>query len=244
VIRRAVAAALACACAAMALSACETTQDTSARLSKRAKGLANQQGLRIGRENPDVRVRATAVLRDANGIAAVVELQNTGPTQASLPVAIAVDDAKGKPIFRNDAAGLERTLVEMPLLRKGESAWWVNNQVIAAGTPAKVAARIGQARAQAPADTPAIEISNVHTGSDADGVFATGIVANRSKIVQKRLTIFCVARRGGRVVAAGRAIIDRLPPAPTPKPTKFTVFFIGNPKGARLEFAAPPTVLK
>jgi hypothetical protein len=244
VIRRAVAAALACACAAMALSACESTQDTSARLSKRAKGLANQQGLRIGRENADVRVRATAVLRDANGIAAVVELQNTGPTQASLPVAIAVDDAKGKPIFRNDAAGLERTLVEMPLLRKGESAWWVNNQVIAAGTPAKVAARVGQARAQAPADTPAIEISNVHTGSDADGVFATGIVANRSKIVQKRLTIFCVARRGGRVVAAGRAIIERLPPAPTPKPTKFTVFFIGNPKGARLEFAAPPTVLK
>jgi hypothetical protein len=244
VIRRAVAAALACACAATALSACETTQATSARLAKRAKGLANQQGLRIGRDNPDVRVRATAVLRDANGIAAVVELQNTGPAQASLPVAIAVDDAKGKPIFRNDAAGLERTLVEMPLLRKGERAWWVNNQVTAAGVPAKVAARVGQARAQAPADTPAIEISKVHTGRDADGLFATGIVTNPSKIAQKRLTIFCVARRGGRVVEAGRSIIDNLPPAPTRKPTKFTVFFIGNPKGARLEFAAPPTVLK
>ena len=89
-IRGAVAAALACACAATALSACETTQDTSARLAKRAKGLANQQGLSVGRENPDVRVRTTAVVQDANGIAAVVELQNTGPAQASLPVAIAV----------------------------------------------------------------------------------------------------------------------------------------------------------
>jgi hypothetical protein len=244
VIRGAVAAALACACAATSLSACESTQDTSARLAKRAKGLANQQGLKIARDNPSVRVRTTAVLRDANGIAAVVELQNTGPAQAALPVAIAVDDAKGKPIFRNDAAGLDPSLVQMPLLRKGERAWWVNNQVTAAGVPAKVAARVGQARAQAPADTPVIEISKVHVGRDADGVFAEGIVANRSKIAQKRLTIYCVARRGGRVVAAGRAIIDRLAPAPTPKPTKFTVFFIGNPKGARLEFAAPPTVLK
>jgi hypothetical protein len=244
VIRRAVAAALACACAATALSACESTQDTSARLAKRAKGLANQQGLKIGRDNPGVRVGTTAVVHDANGIAAVVELQNTGAAQAALPVAIAVDDAKGKPIFRNDAAGLDPSLVEMPLLRKGEHAWWVNNQVTAAGVPVKVAARVGQARAAAPANTPVIEISNVHVGSDADGIFAEGIVTNRSKIAQKRLTIFCVARRGTTVVAAGRAIIDRLAPAPTPKPTKFTVFFIGNPKGARLEFAAPPTVLK
>jgi hypothetical protein len=244
VTRGAVAAALACACAATALSACESTQDTSARLAKRAKGLANQQGLKIARDNPTVRVRTTAVVHDANGIAAVVQLQNTGNAQASVPVAIAVDDAKGKPIFRNDAAGLDRSLVEMSLLRKGESAWWVNNQVIAAGVPAKVAARVGEAKAQAPPDTPAIEISKVHVGSDADGVYAEGIVTNHSKIAQKRLTIFCVARRGGRVVAAGRAIIDRLLPAPTPKPTKFTVFFIGKPKGARLEFAAPPTVLK
>jgi hypothetical protein len=244
VIRGAVAGVLACACAATALSACESTQDTSARLAKRAKGLGSQQGLKVTRENPDVRVRTTAVVRDANGIAAVVELQNTGPAQASLPVAIAVDDAKGKPIFRNDTAGLDPSLVSMPLLRKGEHAWWVNNQVTAAGVPAKVAARVGAAKAQAPPDTPVIEISKVHVGSDADGVYAEGFVANRSKIPQKRLTIFCVARRGGRVVAAGRAIIERLMPAPTPKPTKFTVFFIGNPKGARLEFAAPPTVLK
>jgi hypothetical protein len=244
VIRGAVAAALACACAATSLSACESTQDTSARLAKRAKGLSNQQGLKIARDNPSIRVQTTAVVHDANGIAVVVELQNTGAAQAALPVAIAVDDAKGKPIFRNDAAGLDPSLVEMPLLRKGERAWWVNNQVTAAGVPVKVAARVGAAKAPAPADTPVIEISKVHVGSDADGIFAQGIVTNRSKIAQKRLTIFCVARRGTTVVAAGRAIIDRLAPAPTPKPTQFTVFFIGNPKGARLEFAAPPTVLK
>ena len=45
------------------------------------------------------------------------------------------------------------------------------------------------------------------------------------------------------VVAAGRGILDVLPPAGA-KPTKFTAFFIGNPKGAKLSFSAPPTVLE
>ena len=62
-------------------------------------------------------------------------------------------------------------------------------------------------------------------------------------MAQKRLTIFCVARKGAKVVAAGRGILDVLPPAGA-KPTRFTVFFIGNPKGAKLSFSAPPTVLE
>ena len=39
--------------------------------------------------------------------------------------------------------------------------------------------------------------------------------------------------KGAKVVAAGRGILDVLPPAGA-KPTPFTVFFIGNPKGAKL----------
>ena len=48
---------------------------------------------------------------------------------------------------------------------------------------------------------------------------------------------------GPAVVAAGRGILDALPPAGA-KPTRFTIFFIGNPKGAKLSFSAPPTVLE
>jgi len=55
--------------------------------------------------------------------------------------------------------------------------------------------------------------------------------------------ISCVARRGGRVVAAGRAIVDRLGAKGT-KPQLFRIFFIGNPKGAKLTLFAPPTVLR
>ena len=57
------------------------------------------------------------------------------------------------------------------------------------------------------------------------------------------MTIFGVARHGSKIVAAGRGIVDRIPPAGG-KPTPFSVFFIGNPKGAKLSFAAPPTVLE
>jgi hypothetical protein len=69
-------------------------------------------------------------------------------------------------------------------------------------------------------------------------------VANASSIPQKRLVISCVARRGPDILAAGRGIVDRLAPAAdSRKPTTFTVFFIGDPKGARVACAAPSTVL-
>jgi hypothetical protein len=230
--------------AALALSACQTTQELSAQRAKEAKKLVNQKGLTVSALNPDVAVGATSIVQDKNGIAAVVELRNTGrAAQAGLPVSIAVTDAKGKALYRNDVAGLEDSLVSMALLAKGEDAFWVNNQITATGKPAKVQARVGAAKGKVPAQVPSFAISGVQLESDTDGVFAKGTIVNRSKVVQKRLTVFCVARKGPKIVAAGRAILDALPAAGA-KPTRFTVFFIGNPKGAKLSFAAPPTVLE
>jgi hypothetical protein len=229
---------------ALALSACQTTQELSAQRSREAKKLVNQKGLTVARENPNVTVGATSIVQDENGIAAVVELRNTGKLAlAGLPVSIAVTDAKGKPLYRNDVAGLEDSLVSMALLGKGEDAFWVNNQITAAGKPAKVQAKVGAAKGRVPARVPSFAISGVGLQSDSGSVFAKGTIVNRSKVAQKRLTIFCVARKGAKVVAAGRGILDVLPPAGA-KPTRFTVFFIGNPKGAKLSFSAPPTVLE
>jgi hypothetical protein len=230
--------------AALALSACQTTQELSAQRARDAKKLVNQKGLTVSRANPDIAIGVTSVIQDKNGIAAVVELRNTGKVaQAGLPVSIAVTDAAGKPLYRNDVAGLEDSLVSMPLLTKGEDAFWVNNQITAAGKPAKVQARVGAAKGKVPGQPPSFTISKVALQSDSGSVFAKGRIVNRSKVAQKRLTIFCVARRGAKVVAAGRGILDVLPPAGA-KPTQFTVFFIGNPKGAKLSFSAPPTVLE
>ena len=230
--------------AALALSACQTTQELSAQRAKTAKKLVAEKGLTIGKANPDVAVGRTAVLQDANGIAAVVELRNKGRgPQARLPVAISVVDAHGKALYRNDIAGLEDSLVSMALLDRGQDAFWVNNQITASGKPARVRAVVGVGKGRAPARVPSLQISGVRLSSDSGSVIAKGRIANRSKVAQKRVTIFCVARRGAKIVAAGRAIVDRVPPAGG-KPVPFTVFFIGNPKGARLSFSAPPTVLE
>jgi hypothetical protein len=232
------------AAAAVGLSACQTTQELSAQRAKSAKKLVAEKGLTIGKANPDVAVGRTAVVQDANGIAAVVELRNKGKgAQAQLPVAISVTDAAGKPLYQNNIAGLEDSLVSMALLDGGQDAFWVNNQVTATGKPATVKATVGMAKGKLPAKVPSLELSDVSLSTDSGSTVAKGTIVNKSPIAQKRVTIFCVARRGSKIVAAGRGIVDRIPPAGG-KPTPFNVFFIGNPKGAKLSFAAPPTVLE
>jgi hypothetical protein len=131
------------------------------------------------------------------------------------------------------------------VLGAGQEADWVNNQILVAGKATKVAAQVGAAKGKAGAHgLPKIVLSNIKAGRDEDGDYAKGTVANASAIVQKRLVISCVARDGDKVLAAGRAIVDRLAPAAASrKPATFTVFFIGDPQQARLTCTAPPTVL-
>ena len=187
----------------------------------------------------------TAIVQDANGVAAVVRVKNTGPVQVALPVAITVADAKGKKLYANDTPGLDASLTSLPVLDAGEEADWVNNQILVAGKASKVVAQVGAAKGNAGAgELPKIMVSDVTAGRDEDGSYVKGIVTNKSAIVQTRLVVSCVAREGDKVLAAGRAIVERLAPAArSPKPTSFTVFFIGDPQQAELACTAPPTVL-
>ncbi len=76
-----------------------------------------------------------------------------------------------------------------------------------------VKVRVGQAQGAAPRELPRIELAQPRLEEDQiTGFEAVGRVTNASDIEQKRLVIFCVARKAGKVVAAGRAIVDRLAP--------------------------------
>jgi len=231
-----------------ALTGClgvETTQDKSAAKAKLAVDrIKNQTGLTIAKVNPDVKVEQSAVVQDPNGVAAVVHVKNTGSTQVAVPVAITVSDAAGKKLYANDAAGLDPSLVSLPVIAAGQEAYWVNNQILVAGKAKDIKAEVGAAKAGAPADLPKITLADVTVGHDEDGTYAKGTVRNESPIEQRRLTVSCVALEGAKVLAAGRAVIERLPAAAAAtKPTPFTVFFIGDPKHAKLTCSAPPTVL-
>jgi hypothetical protein len=233
----------------LSLSGClgvETTPEKSARAAAKAQtAVTSQKGLQIGAANAQVKVEDASLVQDPNGVAAVVRLKNTGPTQVTLPVAVAVSDAKGKKLYANDVPGLDPSLTSLAVLRAGEEVDWVNNQILVAGKAAKVAAQVGRAKGSpAPGALPKIVIEGVTHGKDEDGFFAHGTLRNASGVSQKRLVVTCVARDGGEVVAAGRAVVEKLDPFATiKKPTKFTVFFIGDPKSAQLDCSAPPTVL-
>ena len=241
--------AVAALAAVLGLTGClgvETTPEKSARAeAKASKELKEQQkGLKIGKPNTTIKVETSALVQDPNGVAAVVRIKNTGSVQASVPIAITVDDAKGKKLYANDIPGLDPSLTSVAVVEAGQEVDWVNNQILVAGKAAKVAAVVGAAKGKAPGALPKIVISDVMHDKDEDGFYAQGTIANASDVPQKRLVVTCVARDGDKVIAAGRAVVEKLDPAKIlKKPTKFTVFFIGDPKRADLTCSAPPTVL-
>jgi hypothetical protein len=241
-------AALLLAAAPFVLGGClgvETTPEKSAEKAKLAvDSIKDQKGLSITSVNRTVRVAQSTVVQDANGVAAVLRLENTGATQVQVPVGVTVFDAKGKQLYVNDTPGLDKSLTSLPVLAAGEETYWVNNQILVAGKASKAQGAIGTATGKAPGALPKIALTGIAVGRDEEGVYAKGTIRNESAIAQKRLVVSCVARDGDKVIAAGRAVVDALAPAAdSKKPTTFTVFFIGDPKQAKLACSAPPTVL-
>jgi len=224
---------------ALTLTGCETNIQRSAQLRHDHHPVAAQTGLIVKRESRYVKVLGTTVLHDENGIAAVVTLRN-GSSHAlrEVPVAITLREPGGKTLYQNDIPGLSAPLAHVPLLLPGQSFDWIDDQIQASGTPGPLSARVGEAPPVS-GRPPSIAVTGVHLFDDpTNGIGAEGTVANRSAVAQEELVVFAVGRRGGRIVAAGRAIV---PNAPASSSTPFQVFFIGNPKGASLELSAPPT---
>jgi hypothetical protein len=236
---------IALALVAFALSGCESSQEKSAKLERQAKlhpVAAQTPGLSIARTSRDVKVLSATVLGGSEGDAVVVKLENTSShALANVPLQITVRDSAGASVYTNTAAGLGHTLISAPLLGPHGQLVWVDDQVQASGrTAASVTARAWEAPSASGA-LPRISVHAVKPFEDqVNGVGAEGEVVNGSQITQKELVVYAVASKGGRIVAAGRAILPQAPPGAT----RFQVFFVGEPKGASLQVAAPPTTLR
>lgn len=237
--RRTVALALPLICAA-ALPACESTQDKAAQLRKQGAKAFSQKGLSVKRKSKSVEVSGRTVLSDPNGTAAVVELENrTSKTLRGVPIAIDVTDGR-KSLFKNDDPGLEPSLVGIPVIRPRERVAWINDQVFAE-SPKAVKVTVGTERGTVKA-APQMKVSEPELIPDpVSGLAAEGKVTNPSKILQKKLVLYAVARKGGKVVAAGAGGIEKLRPG---KSAGYQIFFIGKPKGAKITIATPPTTLQ
>lgn len=224
------------------LTGCETTAEKSARLAAQAKATVKETGLSVSEVNRDVKVLDRATLTDSNGTAVVVLLrQTTRRAMADVPIAIDVLSATGKLLFRNDQPGADPGLVSAPLLSPGRTFSWVHDQVQAPqGQPARVTVRVGEPRGEPPVRPPRMTLGGLTVEDDgAGGTEGRGRLTNRSPETHRRVTVYAVARRGGKVVAAGRAVVNRVAPG---RSAPFAVYFIGDPRGARvtLSAAAPP----
>ncbi len=228
----------------LTLTGCESNEERHAQLVKEDKlthRATAQTGLVVKRQSPYVKVLATAVLHDENGIAAVVTLHNDSPHALhAVPVSITLREPGGRTLYQNDVPGLSAPLTHAPLLLPGQSFDWIDDQIPGGGTPGSLSVRVGEAPTTG-APPPDIAVTGTHVFEDpTNGVGAEGTVVNRSSVAQQELVVFAVGVRGGRIVAAGRAV---LPNAPAHASTPFQVFFIGNPKGTTLVASAPPTTL-
>lgn len=230
--------------AALALTACESNQERSAKLEKVAKlhggeaakrrALA-QRALTITRQSTRVKVIATAVVRGSEGAAAIVTLRNVSSTTLrDVPIQITVRDAHGASVYRNDIAGLSTTLLSAALLPAHAVLTWIDDQVQATGTPAGVTAEVGEGTPV----TGAIPQLNVEGTHLTEGAEAEGNLVNHSAVAQQELVVDAIARRAGRIVAAGRAVLADVPAGAS---APFQLFFVGDPSGAQLEVSALAT---
>ena len=229
---------------ALALTACESNQERSAKLEKVAKqhkretakqeALA-QRALSITRQSTKVRVIATTVVHSSEGAAAIITLRNQSSTTLNdVPIQINVMNAQGASVYRNNTAGTSKTLISTALVPAHATLTWIDDQVSATGVPARVAAQVGEGTPV----TGAIPQMSVQGANLSEGAEAEGNVVNHSTVSQPELVVYAVARKAGRIVAAGRAV---LPSAPAGASTPFQLYFVGDPSGAQLEVSAPAT---
>ncbi|HEX4033941.1 MAG TPA: hypothetical protein VHX66_05815 [Solirubrobacteraceae bacterium] len=236
--RRAVALA---AAAALLASGCETTQELSARI---GRSLGHQSAvaatLKLGAANRQVRVLRSVLLGAAGQSAVAVELSNPAAhAQAAFPVLIAVKNAGGETVYRNDSGGIEPSLQHLALLPAHSTGWWVDNEVLATA-PTSVSVAVGASAAAAPSAPPVIATGAVSASASFPGPHVSATVSNRSAIAQRQLAVYVVILHGKSVVGAGRAIVTALGAHAS---TNVVIPVIGSVDGHTISLTAAPEQL-
>jgi hypothetical protein len=234
---RAAALALAALALAGSLSACESSQEENAKLEKIYKREAAltakrraiaRRGLVITHPSKLVKVLSTSVLHSSEGAAAVVTVQNTSATALrGVPVQITVKNAAGATIYENTIPGLAASLVTIPYVGAHASTVWVDDQVQTSAVPASASAVLGEGERDSQA---ALELTISGTGLNEGE--AEGSLVNHSHTAAHEVVVYALARRAGKLVAAGSGLVADAEPGAG---AHFQVPLIGEAKGAQLE---------
>jgi hypothetical protein len=124
-------------------------------------------------------------------------------------------------------------------MEPGQTVDWVNDQILTARKPKSVDVKVGVTQSTLPPNPPQVTASPPKLKLDpVSGIEAQGTVTNDSSVQQNNLTLFAVARKGNRIVAAGRGGMKVVKPHGS---RDYHIFFIGSPKGAQVTVTVPPT---
>lgn len=227
---------------ALALGGCETTREKSARLAKSNDfKLEEQKGVEVKKTNRDVKVVETKVLTDDFGQAAVVVLKvDAKQPLVNVPVELTIVDKSGEQLFRNDAPGLDAALTGPAALPARGEVFWVYDQLTLAGKPEEAKAQVGAGKPLKSGELPQFKVEAGEFEEDADGVLMSGKISGSKAPEQRKLVVYGLARKRGEIIAVGTAQIEKLTPT---RRARFQMFFVGDPKGAEIEFFVPPTVV-
>jgi hypothetical protein len=230
-----------CGALTVTLAACESTESESAKIEREASKSreAEPGALKLGKANASVRVSdATLVSAGARKAIAVRLTSTSAHDQRDLPVLVEVTAAGGKLAYTNQI-GVEPELQRISQLRSHASAWWVDDQVLANQTTRAVRVRVGTGKSPS-RETPQLSATLVHAGGGSTSSSLSGVLVNHSRVAQKKVPVYVVALRGGKVVAAGRAVVASLAGRPGAS-APFQVALVGSPAGAKIELTAVAT---
>jgi hypothetical protein len=225
----------------VALPACQSTEQESARIGREGRQLVAGTGnLRLGAVNHSVRASDVTLLSSSGRTAVAVRLSSSSSApQAAIPVLVEVSGAGAKQLYTNATDGLETSLQQMALLAPRARAWWVDDQVLSSQSASGVRVRVGTGRVPRASVSPATLTTTVQHLVHQSGLSViAGQLVNHSPKAFGKVPVYAVALAGQRVVAAGRAVVGAGPRATSP----FQIFLVGNPSGARLELSAAPSV--
>lgn len=241
-----------CLTAAGVLSGCTTTQQTAERLHiQYERKDAGHRPIDVKRTDPNVRVVRSAIVRGPGGAAIALTLRNTaGEPVNDLPLAVGVKAPGGGTSFVNDQGRIPYFQAHAPAIGPGDETTWVftSDKPLPSGEPV---ARVG-----APPAKPLVVASSVPQ-LDVEGVSSAGAkgkgskspsqttveaeVANHTGMPQYDLAVYAWAEKGGRYVAAGQGSIQDLS---TNETARVNLKLVGDPRGAQIHVAAPPTIFQ
>jgi hypothetical protein len=228
-----------CGALAVTASACESTESESARIGREGSAEKAADTLKLGAVNRGVRVSDVTLLSGGGRKAVAVKLTSTSSqAQREVPLLVNVTGAAGKLVYSN-ATGAELLLQRVTLLPAKTSLWWVDDEVLTTGAASAATVKVGTGRnVHASARASALSATAASAAQQTGSGTVSGLLANHTGKAQSSVPVFAVALRGGKVVAAGRAVVAAAPAAGAA--VSFEIPLVGDAAGAKLELAALP----